>query len=693
MRTAVVLLTLLPLALLAQDSSPAGFAGLYEPPSVTVTPAVPPYSLPLDPATLSNWTTLKSQTLFDVTRIQGLLAKNGFGVVPAASGEDVVQAYKNLKSRGIPVLVTADSLLHIYHVQFDETLREVEEREFYPSLLELTRTLAGRMSVQSTDTARLAAGYFAVAWKLLDPAADISFAAPEAGAELALIGAHQGFQASPLFVYPEDYSQYVPRGHYTRSETLQRYFRAMMWYGRMAFLLKNSDILPAPNAELQTMAAARVADALARDGYAVWERIYTVTSFYVGTADDLTPREYLEAVQTAPGGLAGLSDPARFNALRAYLANLRSPRIYGGTGNCSIESPYDPAKIDECLDKSKGMRFLGQRFVPDSYIFQNLVAMDYLGKGQPFTLSPSQAGPVRGFPRGLDVMDLLGSARARAILVAEGDTEYKDYEKQRQMLAGEFAAFSTADWNRNLYWGWLYALKPLLAPAPAGYPSFMQTEAWTDRGLHSALSSWAELRHDTILYAKQSYTPVGTSMPVRPPIAGYVEPQPEFYARLAALTRMTRAGLDRLAVLNDPARRRLDYLTAILDHLAGISVKELSNQPLNEEEENFVRDFGAVLDDTVSGIDPVGLKTTLAADVHTDANTLQALEEALGYVDWLVAAAPQADGSLWLVAGPSFSYYEFKQPVSARLTDEAWREMLAKEKPARPGWTASFLGR
>lgn len=289
-------------------------------------------------------------------------------------------------------------------------------------------------------------------------------------------------------------------------------------------------------------------------------------------------------------------------------------------------------------------------------------------------------------------MDLLGSARARAILKADGDTDYKDYEQQRQKLVDQFATFSTAEWNRNLYWGWLYALKPLLAPASAGYPSFMQTNAWTDRNLHTALSSWTELRHDTILYAKQSYTVVATSLP-RPPAAGYVEPQPEFYARLAALTRMTREGLDRLAVLDSAARQRLDYLAAILDHLAGISVKELSNQPLNDEEDSFVRNFGTVLDDTVSGIDPVGLKTTLAADVHTDGNTSQALEEAVGYVDWLVAVVPQTDGTLRLAVGPSFSYYEFKQPVSARLTDEAWREMLAKQKPARPGWTASFVGR
>ena len=41
--------------------------------------------------------------------------------------------------------------------------------------------------------------------------------------------------------YKEDYGQYKPRGHYTRSEDLQRYFQAMMWYGRITFRLRNAD--------------------------------------------------------------------------------------------------------------------------------------------------------------------------------------------------------------------------------------------------------------------------------------------------------------------------------------------------------------------------------------------------------------------------------------------------------------------
>lgn len=696
---------------LAQAENPAktGFASFYQAPSVEVVASAPAYALPLDVGGISNWAHLTQpafQRLFDLGRIEPLIVSNGFGVMASSSGEDIIEPYRLLKEMGVPVLVTADTLLHLYHIQFDETLKEVEEREFYSTLLELTRALladAVRQPEQyeghMQEAARRNVAYFAVALKLLDPEAAIpEELAGVAARELRLIEAHEGFQFSPLFVYREDYSQYVPRGHYTRSEILQRYFRAMMWYGRMGFLLKNSELLPAPNAEIQTLAACLIADALARveagpgKAFDVWNRIYTVTAFYVGLADDLTPEEYLGGIRTVAGAAAGLkalADPATFQALRAHLASLRKPEIYGGTGDCQVPAPYDPAHIDECLDKSKGLRFMGQRFIPDSYVFQNLVGMDYEGQGRPFTWVMSLLGPIRGFPRGLDAMDLLGSDRAQAILVAEGDTEYKLYAEQRQKLIEEFDAFSIEDWNRNLYWSWLYVLKSLLGSYPPGYPTFMQSEAWRDKSLNTALASWTELRHDTILYAKQSYTPLRASLP--PQVRGYVEPVPEFYARLLALSEMTGRGLTELEVLSEPARQRLESLAEVLKQLLALSVKELGNEPLTEQDYAFIREIAGVLEQTVVGVREVGLKTTLVADVHTDANSGSVLEEGVGHVDLVAVVVPQPDGTLSLAIGPVLSYYEFKWPMADRLTDEAWRELLASKPPARAPWTGSFV--
>jgi hypothetical protein len=75
----------------------------------------------------------------------------------------------------------------------------------------------------------------------------------------------------------------------------------------------------------------------------------------------------------------------------------------------------------------------------------------------------------------------------------------------------------------------------------------------------------------------------------------------------------------------------------------------------------------------------------MIADVHTDVNTQKALEVGTGYIDWIIVAHKSKDGTIGLAVGPIFSYYEFPQPMSDRLTDEKWRALLPNN-PARPDW-------
>src|SRR5947207_6847650 len=264
----------------------------------------------------------------------------------------------------------------------------------------------------------------------------------EVARALALIEAHAGLANSPIFIYDEDYSQYVPRGHYTRSETLGRYFKAMMWYGRMTCLLKGSDsfgpggdaLISVADARIQTLQAALLtlgldrAQAEGRRIAAIWNRIYGVTAFFVGLADDLTPFEYKEAIQRVYGpGVdeAKLDDEEKLFALKLELAKSRQPRIFGGTGDAMVPPYPNPEDLQKVLDKTKGLRLMGQRFIPDSYMFQNLVlpvVRQYTGNAQPFTLGQTATGPARVFPRGLDVMAVLDSEAALDILDREGDT-------------------------------------------------------------------------------------------------------------------------------------------------------------------------------------------------------------------------------------------------------------------------------
>jgi hypothetical protein len=722
------------------------FVEYYSLAPLNLTLAVSPYDLPLKTEAIYNFDEFYSKIPLDEDALC-LLEENGFVVISNPFNkeeESITLPYKSLKRQNIPIFITSDSLLHLYHIQFDETLRQIEEREFYDTIWTLSMELLNESIGDYTsyngelkEASRRNVAYFAVGLSLLEPREDQlcledwkcrdpgfasayfdhtdmeryrfevpDFVKSEVEAELSLIEKHESVSASPIFTYNEDYSQYVPRGHYTRSEKLKNYFKAFMWYGRMSYILKGGcpDCLVSDqDAKLQTMGASLIASELADKEVLKdkWDRIYTVTAFYVGLSDDLGPYEYIAALNSVFNGKFEPDELTEENIgkLKSNLAEYRAPRIYGGTGDCDIPPPFTSEQADQCLENTKGFRLMGQRFIPDSYIFSNLVGA-YTGVYQgdqepkPFTTVISGAGTeIRGFPRGLDLMALLGSDRARELLDMLDDSNYTSYDDAYRRLENEFDSFNETEWNKNLYWCWLYTLKQLLKDFGVGYPTFMQTEAWQEKELTSALASWTELRHDTILYAKQSYTMKTTAIQVptvEKPVVGYVEPVPEFYNRLLALTRMTNSGLASMNVLDNASSNRLGHLETILARLVELSAKELANEELTEADYEFIDDFGAELNAVISEVDDKAKKTTIIADVHTDGNTGQVLEEGVGYVDLIVVAYKVPDGRILIGTGPVMTYYEFKQPMQDRLTDEKWREKLRSEPPERPEWYSNF---
>ena len=175
------------------------------------------------------------------------------------------------------------------------------------------------------------------------------------------------------------------------------------------------------------------------------------------------------------------------------------------------------------------------------------------------------------------------------------------------------------------------------------------------------------------------------------PFVGYVEPVPDFYARLLALTNMTNQGLDEMGVLDEISKARLTYLEEIISRLQAISEKELENKELTAEDYEFIKTFGDQLSGTIGDVEEKAKKTTIVADVHTDGNTETVLEEGVGHVEMMVVAYKLPDGRIIIGAGPVMSHYEFKQPMQDRLTDEKWREMLESNPPKRPEWTSTYI--
>lgn len=691
----------LPPVELPEDVYAPAFAGYQVEPVSLPQSFAGDYTLPLD------LSTVQGMDLLALTPQQlDLLAKNGFVVAAPVPGQyrEFYQVYESQRYQlDQPLFITTDSVYHVYHLIFDKMLRDLERDSFIPALELLTDALL-RASQEQYQTltgtpleepARRNMAFFAAAARLLEMQTPTP---PEAAdlveAELALIDDHAGAAISPIWDRPdlpedkkliEDYSQYIPRGHYTRSEALKRYFKAMMWYGRLNFRLR--DDFETQRALLITDALRKAQAANGQTALELWQNIYEPTVFIVGKADDLSYFEYgaiADAVFGKNADPRAFGDPALLAQFSEAARKLPPPQV---------NSMWVWIWEDK-TEATQGFRFMGQRFTLDQYVFGQMIWRNVGTMDNP-----------RGLPKALDFFAALGSDEALGILREIGEDQYANFDTQMEKVRSDVASLELDSWTQNLYWSWLYSFFPLLEPKDARYPAFMQTQAWLRKDLQTAASSWTELKHDTILYAKQVMAEMGGGEPPEPP-RGYVEPQPEVYARLLALAQMTESGLAGRGLLSPQTQVNLENLTDVLQFLKSASEKELAGQPLTDEETWRIQYFGGVLesftlaaadcdDDPATGgcRNLEDQKAALIADVATGLGSggeLVALEEAIGQPAEIYVVLPDAPYRIGV--GAVFTYYEFPVPVGERMTDEAWQAQVeGGTNPPQPDWTKAFI--
>lgn len=648
--------------------------GLYTPLNLSYDPQIVPTQIQ------SNLANVDMQGLNLQSGIKNDLEKYGFALVDEGY-EDIYEIYPRLEST--PKFITTDLCLHAYHVLYDISLRILEGTHFsddFETLLSTLRaeqiTLHGTVTESSVQEAVIKnIAYLTVMLYLIDDTTTV----PQnveglVTSELAKIEAGVRSE-SAIFGYDEDYTQYKVRGHYTRNILLSNYFKAMMYAGRMGFLLQS------PTGEIEMgidhtrMAMLLLSSFNATTGsetvWDYWDRVYQPTAFYVGASDDLTPTEYhlIWKKFNSPEGDLLANDELIMNIINEA-KTYRKPKI----NSMFVLAAFDHENV------TQGFRLMGQRFIPDSYIFQQLVH-DKVGG--------------RLFPNGLDVFSVFGNPRAEYHLQSENES-YSDYNSQILKLRTEFSNLTDYDWTQNLYWLWLYSLFPLLHPTTEGYPGFMLSNAWLDKALMTAMGSWAELRHDTILYAKQSYTLEKGGVEQ---LKGYIEPYPEVYARLGALVRLMNDGLEDRGLIIEGFSFKLNSIAEQFDRLVDLSIKELENKPLNENDITFINNFGEEIAAIASFQDPnadpyvseADDRMAIIADVHTDPNSRQVLEVGTGNPYVIYVIVQDQDGELRLTRGGTFSYYEFKHPMNDRLSDEEWHEILDSDPPPLPEWISSLL--
>ena len=656
-----------------------------------VTPSVERWSVAPDLGNVEN-----TWQFYITPGMQEKLVQNGF-VVTDSAGNEFFDIYETNRYAMIPNFITVDSLMHTYHLCFDHLLEDVERQYLSEKLRELgVRMAAGSRAQYEAlsgseweEAAKRNMVFFSVGAKLLDD----SFLADDAvGAavseELSKIERAEGIELSAVTGKEEDYSQYRPRGHYEGDETLERYFKAMMWYGRIHFEQKQEEL--DRSALLITKALADDADALR-----LWKRIYAVTSFFAGTSDDAGVCEYapvMEAVygrEFAVGELAGKEQ--EFADFHERTAALRAPAV-------NSQPIWDGGE-----NQIPGFRFMGQRFSVDAAVMQKLIYSDVGENG---------AGQKRMLPDVLDVPAALGSDMALRLLEDAGAADFAGYSENMKNLRAVFSEENDALRPSSLYSGWLNTLRPLLLPKGEGYPVFMQNEEWVEKDLECFAGSYTELKHDTVLYSKQVMAEMGGGWDEEPDDMGYVQPEPLVYERFAALAEQTAEGLSRFGMFSGAAQLDLERLKTMSEQLLTISNKELTQEALTKEEYEFIRSYGGYLEhfwynmareesgaDEETYIDSAEYPAAVVVDIATDPNGT-VLEAATGQPA-MIYVVVEVDGKLKLARGSVFSFYQFPWPLNDRLTDTKWRQMMGFELGEdgsyrtdggvrQPGWTQSY---
>jgi hypothetical protein len=624
------------------------------------------------------------------------LSANGFLVVPAKY-EQLFHVYDLNHYYGIANFVTTDSVLQLYHLFFDYTLRSLEQEKLLPLLETLTKEMFKHSKIlyetaknpQIKEAARRNMAFFAVPQYFLtgnlpkmEPALamlvkeEIDKCQKHAVRQNSLIfNPHNDPNISHAF----EYTQFVPRGHYTRNKELERYFLAIVWYGLNPFSEKYEMDL------LQSLIISQQLYRNKKDGkslISLWERVYEPTVFYVGFSNNLIPQDYKLVMDTVFGEDSNYHKDNTFN----YLTDKRKLEQIK---KMAIESYRKKKRIEiemEGMPPLPQFSFMGQRYVPDSDLMQRLIKF-----------------PARRFPKGLDVMAVFGTPEAKKILLEEykeGEL-WNEYPERLEKLIKEFGELKPEDWQQNLYYNWLWSLKSLIELSQEfKYPFFMQNQAWQRKSINSALASWAELRHDTIAYSIQPTAQCGEGGDewVPDPPKSYVEPNIVFYHRLGQLLIFTKKGLKQRDLLEPYMGKKFDRFLELVSFLEKAAAKEIKGELLTNKEYDKITYIGGWLEDlTLTTLDAykwylVGETDRNIAVIADVATSLDEVVEVGVGPAFEIYVITEIGGQLKMTRGAVFSYYEFIHPASDRLTDEKWQKIIKdKKEPSLPPWIKLFL--
>ncbi|MGE5364488.1 MAG: DUF3160 domain-containing protein [Bacteroidota bacterium] len=646
-----------------------------------------------------------------------LIGKNGFMVSQRLSYNSFMEVFADIFHKDMPLFISTDAILHSIHMSYDMMLMHSEFQYLIPNLRNYLTRLKTALPILEKKYASIPAMktslmdydvFISVPMKIFDSNAKCYFD-EISGKTDSIVGFINNFKPMDLFLFSStlrniDFSQFEPRGHYTIQTfpEFQEYFKVMMWFAKAdLWFSAPRAIFPSPAREdlqRQSVLAMLLSEATHLSGnYEIYSGIDAFMEKFIGECDNVTM-----------GNLADLSASAGITSPEMLLSDSLFSKFQKTLGSKSYAYQKIMSQIlltgfdsPDSLVPPSAFALFGQRFIPDSYVTGQVVFDRISFNGQ---------RPKRMLPKELDILYALGNDPAARLL--KEDIEKYHYASNLAMLRYIMNNYGTEFWNSSIYLGWLNSIRKLNPPSDrTSLPPFMQTAAWWQEKMNTQLASWTQLRHDNILYGKQSYS----GMPICSYPYVYVEPIPEFYLAVRTLAENWMSILKELNAGDKSASTYLERLRSCSDTLYSIARKELNRENLTNEELSFLGrtlvkqngmcgspPYGGWYGELFfnSGLIPNDMSTInrIVADVHTSpadefgVPVGWVLHAGTGKLNMGIFVAPDIDGRNIAYAGPVMSYYEYLTANFNRLTDEEWGQILdSSSPPSAPFFTNIYM--
>jgi len=622
--------------------------------------------------------------------------------------DDMISLYKGI-NWVTPVFVTTDLAAHANHIVFDQLLQYCEEGFFFPQLVnvinEYIKALEQKKGQINDAVYNTSLNYFRMAQALLalapqkvednnyyrtivykDVNADqvLRNYPQQIAKEIEQMNNAAGISESAVFPgMTEDYSQYKVRGHYTKNGILGAYFRALVWFGRINFNLGGESDSAKEAAKKLAPVALLITDITENSPQIkeLWQSLFDPITELIGASDDISFYELAPLWNKIKGaGFAQwYNDSAKLETfVKRDYKELRTPVI---SGSSLLEGTYDGGEADR--SPATGWRLFGQRYTLDSEI-HNYVSPPRLMN--------------RNMVSGLDIMKVFGSQTADLLLRESDYSRYPGLENVLNSLQQNLMRIKDDYWFSTYYTNILYQIKTqAIFENGAGF-YFTEKPGWNLKAMNSSHGTWAELRHDTILYVKStaaergggSWEPTFRTKPLPEPIH-YIEPNVPFWVTSAIGIQKLYKILEKYDFLDGKAAQVLAGMHGIFVKAAEISELEADDKEVSGADLAWIRNISNQLSHLVVGLvvnwyegfaeDINSLRMALVADVFTNAETGLVLETAVGIPLRLYIPLNDKQGGKRIAIGYGFSYYEFPQPVSNRLNNNEWKAMVYKANP------------